>query len=533
MDMLGRCKKQVDQSLITQEQSFLVRCLIEGGIEMHQSNWSVRTIRSLSKKQRKIAEQATEIIAKKYDCGILRSREDLDGHTLHKVVDSQDNQILIAKKNEVALFLVVEPSDVQRSIDLALSRQILPPHLLKFLRPSLWDELLKEATSQLSDGTPILVNPNQSILGLSRQIIDEMKRLGASDLHLTPCSHYFRLSLRIDGLIQTISLLEKRVGYELTNHWKVLANLDLTMKNFPQDGSILKLLGDAESSFRINTCPTLFGEKSVLRYHPTSVKTIPMDELGMLDSQQAMYQAAISERSGLILVSGPTGSGKTHTLYAAMHYLSNKNSHIVSIEDPIEACIPHVTQITVNENFQFSDALRSILRQDPNIIFIGEIRDAVTAEIALSASQTGHLVLASVHAPSISGVFHRMEQLGVNLKQLINELRLITSQRLIRLTPKNNALSDKNPRTGYRQGVFEMMELNMQNRIALLRSSHTEKFDFTCDSAIQIRFKDQLSKLLHESSTQRCEWNEVGRVFGYQLVSQLANDSFVESSQCI
>ena len=296
-----------------------------------------------------------------------------------------------------------------------------------------------------------LTDNTDNIPALARLLAQTLQQQCASDLHATPEKEQYHIKIRRHGLLESLQTIDTQTGLELINHWKVLARLDLTLKSLPQDGSILAKQ-QSDISLRISTCPTLFGEKVVLRLHPDSASTLALDQLGMTPSQQQQYAQALQKSSGLILIAGPTGSGKTTTLYAGLNQLKNQPLHLVSIEDPVEVHIPHVTQINVNTSFDFASALRTVLRQDPDVVMIGEIRDKETAEIAISAAQTGHLVLATVHAADTAGALMRLQNLGACLQQLEAQLLLLISQNLDRMISPAGDTS--------RTGQFEVLSFN-------------------------------------------------------------------------
>lgn len=343
---------------------------------------------------------------------------------------------------------------------------------------------------------------------LSQTLVDE----SASDLHLTPRKDQYHVSIRRHGLLQSMTTLDKQVGIELINHWKVQACLDLTLKDLPQDGSILSE-GDKHISLRISTCPTLFGEKMVLRLHAHSATAINLDQLGMTPVQQHHYHLALQESSGLILIAGPTGSGKTTTLYAGLKVLAQQPLHIMSVEDPVEVHMPHVTQVNIHANFGFAEALRTALRQDPDVLMIGEIRDRETAQMAIGAAQTGHLVLATVHAHDNYGALMRMKRLGVCLQQLIQYTTLLMSQQLLR--------TGKSQSTPKRMGVYETLIIRDEMKHTLceaIKRNHLHA-DFLKDLHGPESCHEQLlAKLIKQQQTS---WEEIRRVFGWQKTLRL------------
>lgn len=357
---------------------------------------------------------------------------------------------------------------------------------------------------------------------LAKKLTQHLLEAKGSDLHLTPDDGKYHVFLRKNGLLERLLSVGEETGLELTNHWKVLANLDLTLKGKPQDGAILNSKTEA-ASFRVSTCPTLFGEKVVLRLHSSSVNAISIKHLGMSLQQQKDYLKAIRSSSGLILVAGPTGSGKTNTLYAALHHLEKKPLNIVSIEDPVEVNLPGITQINVNKEFGFPQALRTVLRQDPNVLMIGEIRDQETAEMAISAAQTGHLVLASIHASSSYGALLRLQDLGIDLKHAVEQLKMLISQQLVRIiSDQLNSDNAAIPNYQSRQGVFEVLTCDSVIKEKLLKSTNQEKFRRALQDCINSLDETSDSALLQLIRENKTDWTEVQRVYGWEKVADLS-----------
>lgn len=275
-----------------------------------------------------------------------------------------------------------------------------------------------------------------SIILFVDEMINDAIELQASDIHIEPTKTEIKIKFRCLGLLTYYKVIPGHLGAQLVTRLKVLAGLNIAESRLPQDGRIS--IDEKRIYIRISSCPCLHGEKLVLRLLYFQQKTYTLDSLGLTHQQlQVLYQH-LDLPSGLILVCGPTGCGKTSTLYAALNYIHTRNKNVVTIEDPIEIDLPEVTQINVNTqlHFDFACALRTVLRQDPDIIMIGEIRDRETARIAIQAVQTGHLVLASLHANHTLEVLHRLSNLGLNEKDILPSLNLIIAQRLIRTVCK-------------------------------------------------------------------------------------------------
>ncbi|PIJ49765.1 type II secretion system protein GspE [Erwinia sp. OLTSP20] len=257
----------------------------------------------------------------------------------------------------------------------------------------------------------------------------------ASDIHLEPQADGFRVRLRIDGVLQIASTLSLASGHALVARLKVLAALDIAERRFPQDGQFSQQHDTGQNlSFRLSTLPTQYGEKAVLRLQQHAEQTDSLNRLGMSAPLLLHFQQALNQPQGMILVTGPTGSGKTLTLYSALSWLNQPQRNICSVEDPIEIPLPGIIQTQVNHKIDlgFRQVLRALLRQDPDIIMLGEIRDAETAAIAVNAAQTGHLVLSTLHTNSTLETLVRLRQMGLPGYQLGPALKMVIAQRLVR-----------------------------------------------------------------------------------------------------
>ncbi|WP_061794979.1 type II secretion system protein GspE [Serratia ficaria] len=270
------------------------------------------------------------------------------------------------------------------------------------------------------------------------QFINQTLRMAiqrrASDIHFEPYQQRFRVRLRIDGVLQAIASPPSELAARLSARLKIMGQLDIAERRLPQDGQLSLWLDNARYSMRIATLPTLHGEKVVLRILQTERQELPLDRLGMSQAALARYAAALSSPQGMILVTGPTGSGKTVTLYSGLRQLNDAQSNLCSVEDPIEIPLFGVnqTQINVKTELSFSRVLRALLRQDPDVIMIGEIRDKETAEIAVKAAQTGHLVLSTLHTNSTGETLTRLTHMGIPGYLIAASLKLVIAQRLVR-----------------------------------------------------------------------------------------------------
>lgn len=273
-----------------------------------------------------------------------------------------------------------------------------------------------------------------SIVKLVNVLIEEAVQANASDVHIEPEEKRVGVRYRIDGLLRHHLFLPKEIEPSIVARFKVIAGLDIAEKRVPQDGRVVSKISNRDIDFRISTCPTVYGENVVLRILDKDSMNIGLKSLGFPIAQLNMFEELIEQPHGIILVTGPSGSGKTTTLYAALRRLNRENINIMTIEDPVEYQFPRIRQVQVNikAGLTFPSALRSFLRQDPDIIMVGEIRDLPTAEIAVQAALTGHLVLSTLHTNDAATAFTRLTDMGVEPFLVSGSIRGILAQRLIR-----------------------------------------------------------------------------------------------------
>ncbi|MEG5264708.1 type IV-A pilus assembly ATPase PilB [Pseudomonas sp. JDS28PS106] len=269
---------------------------------------------------------------------------------------------------------------------------------------------------------------------VNKMLMDAI-RLGSSDLHFEPYEKIFRVRLRTDGILHEVARPPIHLASRIAARLKVMASLDISERRKPQDGRVkLRVSKNKAIDFRMNTLPTLWGEKIVMRIlDPTSAQ-MGIDALGYEPEQKALYLEALKEPQGMILVTGPTGSGKTVSLYTGLNILNTVDINISTAEDPVEINLEGINQVNVNprQGMDFSQALRAFLRQDPDVIMVGEIRDLETAEIAIKASQTGHMVLSTLHTNSAAETLTRLHHMGVAAFNIATAINLIIAQRLAR-----------------------------------------------------------------------------------------------------
>ncbi len=273
------------------------------------------------------------------------------------------------------------------------------------------------------------------IVRFVNKIMLDAIRKSASDIHFEPYEKYYRIRLRIDGVLREIAQPPVQLATKLAARLKVMSRLDIAERRVPQDGRIkMRLSKNRSIDFRVSSCPTLFGEKIVLRILDASTAMMGIDALGYEGFQKELYLKVLAKPQGMILVTGPTGSGKTVSLYTGLAILNVEDTNISTAEDPAEIILPGVNQVNVNPKvgLTFASALRAFLRQDPDVIMVGEIRDLETAEIAIKAAQTGHLVLSTLHTNDAPQTLTRMIDMGVKPYAIATSVSLIIAQRLAR-----------------------------------------------------------------------------------------------------
>jgi general secretion pathway protein E len=334
-------------------------------------------------------------------------------------------------------------SEVESDVDLSRMMQALPAI----------EDLL-----ETSDDAPIIRMLNA--------LLTQAARDGASDIHIEPYERHSSVRFRVDGSLRDVVNPNRALHAALISRLKIMADLDIAEKRLPQDGRISLRIGTRAVDVRVSTLPSAHGERAVLRLLDKSGERIDLEAVGMQGNVLSRFEHLIAQPHGIILVTGPTGSGKSTTLYAALERLDPRSQNIMTVEDPIEYELPGVGQTQVNPkiDLNFAKALRAILRQDPDVIMIGEIRDFETAQIAIQASLTGHLVLATLHTNDAASAVTRLTDMGIEPFLLSSSLLGVLAQRLVRKVCKlcNGTGCTACGKTGYqgRTGVFELLATN-------------------------------------------------------------------------
>ena len=389
--------------------------------------------------------------------------------------------------------------------------------------------------TKLADDAPVVKFVNKVLFDAIKQ--------GASDIHFEPYEREYRVRVRSDGVLQEIVRPPKGLAPRLSARLKVMARLDISERRAPQDGRIqLKLSKNRSIDFRVSTLPTLFGEKIVLRILDPGSARMGVDALGYEADQKALYLEALAKPQGMILVTGPTGSGKTVSLYTGLDILNEPERNISTAEDPVEINMEGINQVHVNAKvgLDFAQVLRSFLRQDPDVLMVGEIRDLETAEIAIKAAQTGHLVLSTVHTNSAPETINRLLNMGVPAYNIASSLTLIIAQRLARRLCKycaepetsvpeaalkelgftddilktatiNKSVGCKQCRKGYsgRVGVYEVVKVNKDIAGTMLNGANVFELEKVVRAA---GFYDLRTAALKKCAAGIISLEEVNRV---------------------
>ncbi len=315
---------------------------------------------------------------------------------------------------------------------------------------------------QKEDDSGSEVDDTPVVRFINKILLDAIKK-GASDIHFEPYEKVYRVRLRIDGVLREVARPPVAMSPKLSARIKVMSRMDTAEKRVPQDGRIkLKISKNKAIDFRVNTCPTLFGEKIVLRILDPSSASLGIDALGYEPEQKDLYMKALANPYGMILVTGPTGSGKTVSLYTGLNILNTVDTNISTAEDPVEINLEGINQVNVNEKvgLTFEMALRAFLRQDPDIIMVGEIRDLNTAEIAIKAAQTGHMVMSTLHTNDAPLTLARLVNMGVPPFNIASAVSLIIAQRLARRLCKHCKVKVDIPRTALEEEGFTAEQID-------------------------------------------------------------------------
>lgn len=333
-----------------------------------------------------------------------------------------------------ARYLIVEATKLGQVIDQLLNSKILS-EISGSMNESVSHVVVDAHKEDDTDLSAYDVESAPVVNYVNRILLDAIEK-GASDIHFEHYEDTYRIRFRLHGILYPITSPPLKLANYLLARIKVISDMDITEHRIPQDGRFKLILSKKRAvDFRVSVCPTLYGEKVVLRILDSQNTLQGVEHLGMEPAQQEHLLTALQHSQGMILVTGPTGSGKTVTLYTSLHFLNSPDKNISAVEDPVEIPVPGINQVHVNikTGLTFSTALRSFLRQDPDVIMVGEIRDLETAEIAVKAAQTGHLVLSTLHTNSAPETIARLMNMGIEPYNLASSLKIVIAQRLVRV----------------------------------------------------------------------------------------------------
>ena len=418
-----------------------------------------------------------------------------------KVAMSSPNDILLLDKikRHIKQSILIEPvlvveNEIQYAIDLFYGYELSIEGILNELETGEVETFLTGEQNEYS----------QPMVRLVDNILTDAVKKGASDIHFEPEEHYIRIRYRIDGVLRQVRLLHKSFWSALVVRLKVMSNLDLTEQRIPQDGRMRLLVHGREIDFRVSSLPSSHGENFVLRILDRAKGIVPLDDLGLDPDSLRELRLMLSRPTGILLVTGPTGSGKTTTLYSMLHELNQESVNIMTMEDPVEYPMNRIRQTAINEEIgmDFSAGIRALMRQDPDIILIGEIRDQETAEMALRAAMTGHQVFATLHTNTAIGAIPRLLDIGVSRSVMSGNMIGIMAQRLTRrLCPRCKeayepdafekkllGITENTPATLYRaKGCARCDNVGYKGRLAVLET---------------LRFNEELDELLLNEASQ-------------------------------
>jgi general secretion pathway protein E len=355
------------------------------------------------------------------------------------------------------------------------------------------------------------------IIRMLNALLTQAARDGASDIHIEPYERHSSVRFRVDGELREVVQPNRALHAALISRLKIMAELDIAEKRLPQDGRISLRLGSRAIDVRVSTVPSAHGERAVLRLLDKSESRLSLEAIGMSGETLQRFEKLLAQPHGLVLVTGPTGSGKTTTLYAALSRMDAHHSNIMTVEDPIEYELSGVGQMQVNPkiDLSFAKALRAILRQDPDVIMIGEIRDHETAQIAIQASLTGHLVLATLHTNDAVSAVTRLTDMGVEPFLLSSSLLGVLAQRLVRktCTACKGTGCDACNHSGYsgRTGVFELLASNDSIRALIHRKSSEADLKATAMQSGMTLMRDDAQRLVDQGLTTLEEITRVTR----------------------
>ncbi|MBU3111840.1 GspE/PulE family protein [Clostridium lacusfryxellense] len=484
----------------------------------------------------------------------LISKEVAKRHNLIPFYDN-DNQVYVAFSNPFDIKVIDElkfitnkrikvffalGTDITCSIENCYGKQIVDVAVEEMKKEYILEEELKN--EELKEA---LSTENAPVIRITNSLLKRAVNAEASDIHLEPFKLSAIIRMRVDGILKEINQIPSNVYKSLCTRVKIMANMDIATKLIPLDGKITENIDGVDYDFRVSSLPTMYGEKLVIRVLYKAERFINLDSLGFSEDKVILLRDTLKLSHGMIIVSGPTGSGKSTTLYALLNEINSKSKNIITIEDPIEYNMPRINQVNVNNKagLTFSTGLRSILRQDPDIIMIGEIRDEETARIAVRASITGHLVLSTLHTNDSAASISRLIDMGIPSYLVADSLVVVLAQRLVRKlcsfcklqyeiigkeferlgfnsgekTYKAVGCSKCNE-TGYkgRTVIYELLRIDSNHRTIIARSGISDELWAYCNEKKFGSFMDSCRSCVINGITSIEEFEEATYSYNYK-----------------
>ncbi len=470
---------------------------------------------------RETAERKIIFPLEKRDKGIVVAMADpLDFWTIDDLTFQSGLRIIVTVAPETNILGAIEETYGSSDVTWDLLKEIPAYSEVEFVK----EDFKKEDKQEISFNTLFKDSEAPPIVKLVTMIIADAVNYDASDIHIEPREKFVQVRYRIDGELKNMISFPERIRDSVISRIKIIANLDITNRRFPQDGRSALRLKNKTVDLRISTLPSVHGEKIVIRLLDPTTGLIPLIKLGISEKILKPLIEIIKQPQGMLLITGPTGSGKTTTLYSILQQLRNETKNIITIEEPVEYKLPEITQVGINEaiGFTFAGALRSVLRQDPDIIMVGEIRDLDTAEIGARSALTGHLVLSTLHTNDTVSTITRLLDIGLESFLVTSAVSGILAQRLVRKICTHCKIETAPPEelfgiilphletyykgkgcakcnnTGYagRIGVYELLSMNTQLRRLIARDfSEDDLWETTRKAGTQTLFEDAWSKV--------------------------------------
>jgi type IV pilus assembly protein PilB len=432
-----------------------------------------------------------------------------------KVID----ELKFITNKKIKVFFALS-SQISQAIENCYGKQIVDVAVEEMKK-----EYMLETKDNNQQSQTEIYTENAPVIRITNSLLKQAVNAGASDIHLEPFKDFAILRMRVDGILNEVNQIPSNVYKSLCTRIKIMANIDIATKLIPQDGKINENIDGIDYDFRVSSLPTMYGEKLVIRVLYKSEKFINLDSLGFSSDKVLILRDILKLSHGMILVTGPTGSGKSTTLYALLNEIDSKSKNIITIEDPIEYDMPRINQVNVNNKagLTFSTGLRSILRQDPDIIMLGEIRDEETAQIAVRASITGHLVISTIHTNDAITTVSRLIDMGIPSYLVADSLVVVLAQRLVRklcqyCKVEYQIISDefshlgfegkvkiysavgcnKCNKTGYkgRTVVYELLKLDKNHKSLIARNGISDELWKYCNSETTGTFLESCKDLV-------------------------------------